>query len=285
LRNKSQLNEQLQADYDEALQRLAQAELTIDQLRFGVQTEVSKIVYYTLKETDRQRASREGSRDPNSRPPAFVATTETANQTTTIEREQSSEDDVTSMSMNTRGQRANMEGKQMALLFQTRSLQDRLDQIQEDLQSRGPVNSEIMETLAKIGNDVRKIEEEMTNVRENQDKLFETRGVQSEANFDDLNEELGHLKQMLAETQQHLEQQKDETPESFRQDTPHMERHQPTLQDVMDRLANLEEQQRVDPTPGTAAEIRQLRQVLCMCVCMYACKHSFSHSFSHSFRI
>jgi hypothetical protein len=40
---------------------------------------------------------------------------------------------------------------------------------------------------------------------------------------------------MLAETQQHLEQQKDETPESFRQDTPHMERHQPTLQDVMDR--------------------------------------------------
>jgi hypothetical protein len=48
-------------------------------------------------------------------------------------------------------------------------------------------------------------------------------------------QQLGHLKQMLAETQQHLEQQKDETPESFRQDTPHMERHQPTLQDVMDR--------------------------------------------------
>ena len=176
LKNKSQLNEQLQADYDEALQRLAQAELTIDQLRFGVQTEVSKIVYYTLKETDRRKTSREGSRDPKSHPPFPMATRETANQTTTIEREPSSEDDVTSMSMNTRGQRANMEGKQMALLFQTRSLQDRLDQIQEALQSRGPMSAEMMERLEKIGSDVRKIEEEMANVKENRDRLFETRG-------------------------------------------------------------------------------------------------------------
>lgn len=178
LMNKSQLNEQLQADYDEALQRLAQAELTIDQLRFGVETEVNKTVYYTLKENDRRRGSREGSRGPNIRLVVPIATRETANQTTTAERARSlsSDEDVTSMSTATRGHRANVESKQMGLLFQTRTLQDRLDQIQEAVEARGPLSAEVMEELERIGGDVKKIEREMDGVRESQNRLYQTRG-------------------------------------------------------------------------------------------------------------
>ena len=80
LMKKSQLNEQLQADYDETLQRLAEAELTIDQLRFGVQKRVRKTVYYTLKEKSQRRESREGER--RSEGPVAMATRESANQTT-----------------------------------------------------------------------------------------------------------------------------------------------------------------------------------------------------------
>ncbi|XP_062516220.1 uncharacterized protein LOC134191615 [Corticium candelabrum] len=108
--NKSQLNEQLQADYDETLQRLAEAEPTIDQLRFGVQTEVRKTVYYTLKEKNQRRESREGER--RSEGPVTMATRKSTNQTTGRERSLSSSEDVISMSTATRGQRANVERTQ-----------------------------------------------------------------------------------------------------------------------------------------------------------------------------
>ncbi|XP_062516222.1 uncharacterized protein LOC134191616 [Corticium candelabrum] len=108
---RSQLNEQLQADYDETLQRLAEAELTIDQLRFGVQTQERKTVYYTLKEKSQRRESREGER--RSEGQVTMATRKFANQTTGRERSLSSSEDVTSMSTATRGQRANVERTEM----------------------------------------------------------------------------------------------------------------------------------------------------------------------------
>ncbi|XP_062515749.1 uncharacterized protein LOC134191184 isoform X2 [Corticium candelabrum] len=72
---------------------------------------------------------------------------------------------------------------------------------------------------------------------------------------------------MLGETQEAIRQQESQTPEpvAIEEATQHVEISLPqqiTLQDVMDRLAGLEEQQRLNPTPGVAAEIRQLRQAV-----------------------
>ena len=47
-----QLNAQLQEEYDDLLKKLAEAELTIDRLRLGVNTRVNKTVVYELAERE-----------------------------------------------------------------------------------------------------------------------------------------------------------------------------------------------------------------------------------------
>eukprot|EP00118_Oscarella_pearsei_P009014 m.49405 g.49405 ORF g.49405 m.49405 type:complete len:1109 (+) comp33980_c0_seq3:57-3383(+) len=277
LKSTSHLNIQLQHDYDGVLQRLAQAELTIDQLRFGVQTEVNKTVYFTVKEDGRSNSKPGFRPSSRSRSPYRSMGTGAMEIEAGVQadhfRERESEDDdgdlssrgEVTMSSTTQGQRATLESTQMGLVFQTRALQDQLQNLQEMLQETGPRRSEIVRDLDRIAGEVKGLEHDVIKARTIQERLSHTKGVGEPANVDHLQDELEHLTLMLAETQDALKAQlewRERMPVADGQDMAVNHYEGPTLADLIEKLSELEEKHQVDPSPGMAAEIRQLKEVM-----------------------